>query len=116
VPVRFQGKYDTWQEKAIIGVNCSIAACPADEQAFWNNYSQIMVAKAVALPPQHGIFLGNCPNHCQTGIPSWTSVTIDGVAMGAAVTEWYNARAGNSMTPVRHIATCDVQPCGNSHC
>ena len=110
------GKYDTWQEKAIIGVNCTIKECPPDEQKFWSAYSDIMVSKAQALPPQHGVFLGNCPNHCQTGIPSWESVTIDGVAMGEAVTTWYNDRVNGGSTAVRHIATCDVSPCGTDTC
>eukprot|EP00038_Savillea_parva_P019872 m.29423 g.29423 ORF g.29423 m.29423 type:complete len:420 (-) comp4592_c0_seq2:309-1568(-) len=109
-------KYDTWQEKAIIGVNCTIKECPPDEQKFWSAYSDIMVSKAQALPPQHGVFLGNCPNHCQTGIPSWESVTIDGVAMGEAVTTWYNDRVNGGSTAVRHIATCDVSPCGTDTC
>ena len=39
-------KYDTWQEKAIIGVDCSIAACNKTEQAFWSAYSNVMVQMA----------------------------------------------------------------------
>ena len=73
-------KYDTWQEKAIIGVNCTIEQCNATQQAFWADYGRAMVAAADALPAQHGAFLHNCPAHCETGIGMWRHVTVGGVA------------------------------------
>ena len=33
-------KFDTWQEKAIIGVNCTVSKCPKPEQAFWAAYGK----------------------------------------------------------------------------
>ena len=33
-------KFDTWQEKAIIGVNCTVSKCPKPEQDFWAAYGK----------------------------------------------------------------------------
>lgn len=85
-------------------------------QSFWAAYSDIMVSKAQALPAQHGVFLGNCPAHCQTGISSWEATTIDGIAMGNAFSEWYAARVAGDNKPYRYIATCDIKPCGTDTC
>eukprot|EP00040_Diaphanoeca_grandis_P005613 m.33699 g.33699 ORF g.33699 m.33699 type:complete len:393 (+) comp16857_c2_seq1:74-1252(+) len=115
-------KYDTWQEKAIIGVDCSIAACNKTEQAFWANYSHIMVEIAQALPSQHGVFLTNCPAHCQLGIANFPNATIDGTSMADAVTMWYNSHQHQQpqhqqqLTSMRWIETCDILPCGADTC
>jgi hypothetical protein len=70
-------KYDTWQEKAIIGANVTItdpSIAPA-AKAFWIGYGNTMVKMLEALPTQHGYFVSNCPAHCQTGTnSSWTSM------------------------------------------
>ena len=70
-------KFDTWQEKAIIGVNCTVSKCPKPEQAFWAAYGKHsrralfcwrpkgvltrrwcagkkMVGLLDSMPPQHG--------------------------------------------------------------
>ena len=33
-------KFDTWQEKAIIGLNCTVSKCPKPEQDFWAAYGK----------------------------------------------------------------------------
>mmetsp|Transcript_55505 Transcript_55505/g.130988 ORF Transcript_55505/g.130988 Transcript_55505/m.130988 type:complete len:373 (+) Transcript_55505:1-1119(+) len=105
-------KYDTWQEAAIIGVNCSIAACPKAEQDFWVTYGHEMVGNLTALPSRHGAFLTNCPAHCQTGIANWEKATINGVAMGQAFVTWYT-QDGNVE---RWIEVCDVNVCKADTC
>jgi len=101
-------KFDTWQEKAIIGVNCSVAACPANEQVFWGAYGKKMVAAAASLPAQHGAFVTNCPSHCQTGTASdWQKRTINGKVEGAAFTEWYLDQQAGGKKVFKYVEDCD---------
>eukprot|EP00051_Salpingoeca_urceolata_P029069 m.488857 g.488857 ORF g.488857 m.488857 type:complete len:384 (+) comp26156_c0_seq1:66-1217(+) len=110
-------KYDSWQQKAIIGVDCSIQACNSTIQAYWTKLAQKMVTAFQALPPRHGGILSNCEAHCQTGIPNWTTLTVDGHHMGASFAQWYAAQmAGGTKTPMRYAETCDVKPCGHDTC
>lgn len=60
-------RYDTWQEKAILGVNCSIEQCDEAQETFWVEYGHTLVAALQQVPERHGAFLTNCPAHCQTG-------------------------------------------------
>ena len=112
-------KYDTWQEKAILGVNQTISKLPASQQRFWVDYGQEMVAKAQSLPPQHGVFLTNCPEHCQTGDPHWVKRSVNGSTIGASVLAWYEAHTGSrhdSTGSHRWIETCDITTCGHDTC
>lgn len=86
-------KFDTWQQKAIIGVNCTVTKCPKSEQDFWAAYGKKMVGLLESMPAQHGAFVTNCPAHCQTGTASaWGKRTINGTVMGAAFGAWYADR------------------------
>jgi hypothetical protein len=63
-------KYDLWQSNAVIGAGAcgnNISNCSAPVKKFWGAYGERMVAAFEALPPQHGGFLSNCQNHCQSG-------------------------------------------------
>jgi hypothetical protein len=117
------------QEKAIVGVSCEIGKCTNDTQeAFWVSYGKDMVAKAQALPPQHGAFLTNCPAHCQTGTGGdWGKRSVGGTPLGVAVATWFNqtmskmaeaeaTREGDISIAPRWIATCDEKPCGGDVC
>ena len=110
-------KYDTWQEKAIIGANCSIAQCPhgGAMQKFWVNYGQEMVRRLSSLPPRHGAFVGNCPAHCQTG-SGYLTRTVNGTLMRDAFVEWYQDRMNGGMKMLRWVDECDVMPCGDDKC
>ena len=65
----------------------------------------------MALPPQHGTFLSNCPAHCQTGIANWDQVIVNGTSIRDAFLEWYAGKAR-----ARHYEACDVVPCGRDAC
>ena len=120
-------KYDTWQGKQIIGAaaypgcadNIASAQCPANVKAFWAAYGRSMVAALDALPPRHGVYLHNCPSHCQTGLPTWDTDGVNGTSMGAAVAVWYTlamrGRGAQEFAP-RHIDRCDVTPCAGDVC
>ena len=41
-------KFDTWQEKAIIGVNCTVSKCPKPEQDFWAAYGKLVSSAGVS--------------------------------------------------------------------
>merc|ERR1712232_896001 len=60
-------KYDTWQEKAILGLQCEVTKCSSDQEAFWVTYGHQMVRALAAVPSHHAAFIANCPAHCQTG-------------------------------------------------
>ena len=113
-------KYDTWQEKAVIGTNATIACCPVKVKAFWVNYGQEMVTKIDSLPPQHGAVLTNCPGHCQTGtygnVP-WLETVINRTAMGEAFNWWRHHTLGEP-APVgnRWVECCNVEPCAPDKC
>jgi hypothetical protein len=125
-----QSKYDTWQGPAIIGANASIANVSSAVKRFWVAYGQQMVELLDALPAQHGSFLTNCPQHCQSGCchqgccqgarasGDWGGTTINSTAMGDAFASWYTAQiAGHPpITPQRWIERCDVTSCGADSC
>ena len=48
-------KFDTWQEKAIIGVNCTVSKCPKPEQAFWAAYGKPATELSFAGVPTAGV-------------------------------------------------------------
>jgi hypothetical protein len=128
-------KYDLWQAGAIIGAGTcgrNISSCSAPVKQFWAEYSDNMVAALQALPTQHGGFLSNCQNHCQSGtchagqdVPpyAWTTQTIGGTEMGAAFVSWYTATIaaledGAPLVSAGHrfFETCSITPCGADTC
>lgn len=116
-------KYDTWQEKAIIGADTTITSksLPPAAKQFWIDYGKKMVTMLEALSPQHGYFVSNCPAHCQTGTSaSWTGMSIDGTIMGDAFTAWHAAHSSSSATvspaATRVVEGCDVTTCGSDVC
>ena len=110
-------KYDTWQEKAIIGVDCPMSQCNASVQRFWAAYGELMTANADVLPLQHGAFLHGCSAHCQSGISLWENATVANVSMRIAFLNWHAAIVSNSTAPAaRHIDRCDVTPCAGNRC
>lgn len=115
-------KYDTWQAKQIIGAgqfNCSndITGCPAPLRQFWVDYGNQMISMLDALPARHGAYLHNCQSHCQTGAGSWSTDTVNGTHMHAAVAQWYAAALkGQQESVPRFVDRCDVEPCGNDIC
>ena len=99
-----QSRYDTWAEISTMGLptsqcpgsvaaNGSITLClpqyPAQE-AFWMAYGEVLGNAAAALPPRHGVFLTNCPMHCQTGV-GWGDPSNGGdtPTLGQAVDIWW---------------------------
>lgn len=114
-----QSKYDSWQQKAIIGANCSIASCSGSIQNYWVQYGHWMVGNMTALPAQHGAFLSNCVAHCQTGMPTnWGGATINGTSMRDAFIAWHSGHvSGDSVANGgRWIEQCDVDTCGSDTC
>ena len=84
-------KYDLWQSKQIIhagSCGSNISACPAPLLKFWVDYGNSMLTMLDALPPRHGAYLHNCQQHCQTGVGSWNTDTVNGTVMHAAVATW----------------------------
>jgi hypothetical protein len=114
-------KYDTWQEKSIMGIRCNtkvsstgqITLCPPNmqnEEMFWKAYGDTMMGHAFALPPRHGVHFTNCPRHCQSGDNvSWGDPSTGTVAtVGQAVDRWWpdalvHGREPNWVAP-RYIA------------
>lgn len=122
-------KYDTWQEKAIIGAPSSIATCPDAAKKFWVEYGHNMTERLRALPAVHGAFVTNCPAHCQTGSAPWLKTTINGTAMGDAFVAWWKhyalgdpdvARVGlhrsQPANRFRWVEQCDVSVCASDQC
>ena len=117
-------KYDLWQGAQIIGArsgkhNCdtNISACPPALRSFWVSYGQEMVAKLDALPARHGAYLHNCQQHCQTGPGDWSTDTVNGTHMDAAVATWYAAAlAGTQEAVPRSVDRCDLVPCAGDVC
>lgn len=81
-------KYDTWQEKAIIGAPTTISGCNKTIQDYWVDYGHQMAGNASSLPAQHGAFITNCPAHCQTGTSPWNGTVVGGVTMEDAFGQW----------------------------
>ena len=120
-------KYDTWQEKAIIGANTTITdkSLPPAAKSFWTAYGTKMVSMLEALPPQHGYYVSNCAAHCQSGTAdAWTDMTIDGTGMGQAFVAWHQLHSSSASasasaaaaTATRVVEQCDVSPCGSDVC
>jgi O-palmitoleoyl-L-serine hydrolase len=111
-------KYDSWQQKAILGLNCSPKTCANNQmKQFWFDYGTIMVKAIHSVPSVHGIFLTNCVAHCQTGSGGdWSKRTVNGTTLSNAVAEWYNATL-NGKKVNRWISECvGPQPCGTDVC
>ncbi len=113
-------KYDTWQGAQIIRAGqCArnISKCPPNVIQFWTNYGNLMVESLDALPARHGVYVHNCPSHCQTANHQWQTDTINGTHMQDAVARWYDAAIkGQQATVPRHIDRCDVLPCSGDVC
>lgn len=117
-------KYDTWQEWAILAVNCTIAAadgvaprCAPAEEAFFVEYGRAMARAVGAVPARHAAFMSNCPAHCQTGRwARWGERTVNGTSIAEAVVGWYNATPAPPAAAPRHVARCDAAPCGADIC
>ena len=121
-------KYDTWQEVAILGLDCAPPTCAsARQERFWVGYGQAMVAAVDALPARHAAFLMNCPAHCQTGTGGdWGARRVGNTSNAAAVAWWWHASIGRA-TPLvedlrgewvapRWVERCDEQPCSGDAC
>eukprot|EP00040_Diaphanoeca_grandis_P029080 m.169321 g.169321 ORF g.169321 m.169321 type:complete len:408 (+) comp31561_c0_seq1:229-1452(+) len=97
-------KYDTWQRAGVLQLNST--DCPGltnkttgaielcqnphgPEEAFWVNYGDLMMNAATSLPKHHGVFLTNCPMHCETG-GGWSNPSTQGQTLSKAAIEWYN--------------------------
>jgi hypothetical protein len=115
-------KYDTWQANQIIGAGgfkcgSNISACPVPVLKFWVDYGNEMIRLLDALPARHGAYLHNCQSHCQTGVGSWSTDTVNHTIMGQAVATWYAAAmAGTQASVPRSIDRCDVVPCTPDIC
>jgi len=95
-------KYDTWQERGVLQLNNTLCPGSVDvstgnitlcldasspEQKYWVTYGDAMVAAAHALPQRHGVFLTNCPIHCQgDNLNDPSSKT--GLDLGQALVQW----------------------------
>ena len=113
-------KYDTWQEKVIVGVNCTITKCTGDKRSFWVAYGREMVKRVSALPPRHAAFISNCAAHCQTGTGGhWGKRSVKGMTISQAVGAWFvNETTGDGFGQAagRWVETCDVNTCGTDKC
>lgn len=122
-------KYDTWQESSIIGLKCIITDCTLVQQSFWVDYGHLLTIEAQKLPSQHGVFLTNCPAHCQSGISNFVIASIDGTSISNAVVTWYQShnpskKSGASSNPsgasvasqYKFIETCDLNVCSGDTC
>lgn len=109
-----------WQEKTIIGVNCTVTKCSSTEQAYWGAYGKKMVGLLASMPSQHGAFVTSCPAHCQTGTASaWGKRTTNGTVMSAAFGAWYADRrsGGTGNKSFKFVEDCPgVGPCGSDSC
>merc|ERR1711988_765220 len=112
-----QSKYDTWQQKAILGLQCPITKCNATTKAAFVAYGRLLAQAVMKLPARHGAWVTNCPEHCQVGRSQWEGETVGGVSMKAAFLAWYHGVT----TPAppanyRYVPTCDGGPCGTDVC
>jgi len=104
-------KYDSWQQIAILEINCAVGTCPAAEEQYWITYGQALVAAAERLPPNIGGFWTNCAEHCMTGTSGWNFIQTIGVLMKTAFSQWYaNPR------PTRYLPPCEEKPCLQDKC
>lgn len=113
-------KYDHWQGAQIIGAGrCAdkIANCSSNLTSFWVGYGKQMLEKLDALPTRHGAYIHNCQSHCQTGTGPWSTDTVNGTHMHAAVAAFYAAalRGEQAQLP-RHVDRCDEKPCAGDIC
>lgn len=116
--------YDTWQQAAILGLQCDITACNGTQEAFFIDYGHEMLTKLDAVPARHAAFLTNCPAHCQTGTGGdWAVRSVNGVPLGTAVATWYNQTMGQLKSGAREVtdaprwvSRCDKVPCGSDVC
>ena len=121
-------KYDSWQQKAIMGLGDCQGKEPDDkppmcknttERTYWNDYTHVMLSNLTLVPTRHAAFLSNCVAHCQLASSSnLMNRSVDGVTMGNAITSWYNATIGGSATgpAPRWVAKCDYEPCDTDAC
>ena len=96
-------RYDTWQARGTLGLDCQATVLPDGTPDLCHNratvpnataetaaelkYGDAMAAAALALPKQHGVFLTNCPTHCESdslGHPS-----TPGHYLYDVIHEWY---------------------------
>ena len=103
-------RYDTWQEKSVVGIDCEanvsssggISLCPPgmeQQGKFWVAYGDTLAAAASALPPRHGVFLTNCPVHCQTGTGFGDPSTGAVATLGEAVDRWWPEALAHGKEP-----------------
>jgi hypothetical protein len=104
-------KYDTWQQLAILEVNCSVGACPPAVEQYWVRYGQQLTAAAKNLPSNIGGFWTNCPQHCLTGNSGWDFIVTDAALMKNAFIQWYA-----NPSPIRYLPDCDEKPCQHDKC
>jgi len=122
-------KYDTWQEKAILGLDCVPPSCAnSTQEAFWVAYGKQMVQTLDALPARHAAFLMNCPAHCQTGTGGdWGKRRVGNTTNTEAVAAWWHATIGRGSLLVedgeyldvaapRWVERCDERPCSGDVC
>ena len=129
-------KYDTWQQTAILGVDCVPPTCAnATQEALWRAYGETMVRALDAVPARHAAFLMNCPAHCQTGTGGdWGRRRVGNTSNSEAVAQWWHASIGRTRRssplvedPVdapwdarapapRWVERCDERPCSGDAC
>lgn len=104
-------KYDTWQQNAILNIPCDgdITTCGDDDKKAFVDYGRKMLDSLQNnLPDRHSAFVSNCPQHCQTGENVWVTESIDSVAMGDAVTTWWNAAIENGGKVEKGVVHVDL--------
>ena len=119
-------KYDTWQQKAILGLDeqfCSpkvdadgtVIPCGNDSPGaqardrYWKIYASVMERTVEeVLPSRHAAFLTNCPFHCVFGWQNWHDSATADVHLNEATAHWISLlEAGTineNMTAPRWIA------------
>ena len=115
-------KYDTWQQKAILGLDdCSpkvdadgtVIPCGNDSPGaqardrYWKIYASVMERTAEeVLPSRHAAFLTNCPFHCV--FENWHDSATADVHLNEATAHWISlleeGRINENMTAPRWIA------------
>ena len=115
-------KYDTWQQKAILGLDdCSpkvdgdgtVIPCGNDSPGaqargrYWKNYASVMQRTAEeVLPSRHAAFLTNCPFHCV--FENWHDSATADVRLNEATAHWISlleaGRINENTTAPRWIA------------
>lgn len=112
--------YDTWQEKAILGLNCSMPSCTGAQLDYFVKYGDIMRTTLDAVPKRHAAFLTNCPAHCQSGTGGdYTARSVQGTVLAEAVASWYKSAIDADPTTFvasRWVEPCDKVPCGTDKC